>query len=259
LGRNVAPTDDPDHPRVALVNKSFAEHFWPGQSGLGHVIRLNEPEGPRYEIVGIVGEVKYGSFNDTDPRCVYVALAQHRVPKLSLIARTNGNPKGWSADLKRTLKAFNPEMLLFDVYPYERLLSQTVFFVYRVGASFALGLAALALILAVVGLWGVISFGVGQRTREVGVRMALGAGAFHVLWMFVRRGLILTGTGLLLGLAVALGLTRIIAFALYGISSLDPATFTCVPALFVAVALLASYLPARRATQVDPILALRCE
>src|SRR6185295_8291557 len=120
-------------------------------------------------------------------------------------------------------------------------------------ATFAGVLALLALLLAMVGLYGVIAFGVSQKTREVGVRMALGADAGHVLWLFVRRGLLLTGLGLAAGLVVALALSRVIAAYLYGISATDPATFVVTPLLFAGVAVLASYLPARRATRVDPM------
>jgi putative ABC transport system permease protein len=190
---------------------------------------------------------------------VFASLYQNDSPGVSLVVRTQGDPQAWAAGLRSVVKDVNPEMLLLGVQSYDRALGQSAFSVFRVGATLAVALGALALLLAVVGLYGLISFGVNQKAREVGVRMALGADATHVLWYFIRRGLVLTSGGLAAGLVVALAATKVIAAFLYGISPLDPVTFMAVPVLFVAVAVAASYLPARRATQIDPMVALRCE
>jgi predicted permease len=260
-GRSFEPGDDHDRPNVALVNQSFAEHYWPGQNPLGRKLRLHETEGPRLEIVGVVADSKYDAVAERRSHCVFVPLYQNDMPNVSVLLRTAGEPAAWAPRLRSALKEMNPEMLLLDVQPYERLLGQIGggFFIFRLGASFASALASLALLLALLGLYGLIAFGVSRRTREVGVRMALGAGSRSVVWLFVRKGLLLTAAGLAAGLAAASVVTRMITTYLYGVSATDPATFVAVPLLFTAVALLASYLPARRATRVDPMVALRCE
>jgi len=260
-GRGFEPSDDHSRPNVAMVSRSFAERYWPGQNPLGKALRLHETEGPRLEIVGVVADSKYDAVIEDRSHCVFVPLYQHDMPGISVLLRTEGEPVAWAPALNRVVKDINPEMLLLDVQPYERLLGQIGggFFVFRLGASFAFALASLALLLALLGLYGLIAFGVSQKTREVGVRMALGADSRSVLWLFVRRGLLLTAAGLGAGLLASAAGTRLIKTYLYGVSTTDPATFVAVPLLFTGVALLASYLPARRATRVDPMVTLRCE
>jgi predicted permease len=258
-GRAIQATDDRDHPAVAVVSQSFAKHYWPGQSAVGRTIRLHELGGPQLQIVGVVRDVQFGTFNEGSARAVFASLYQNDSAGVSLLVRTPGEPQAWAPGLRGAVKDVNPEMLLLGVQSFERALAQSAFFVFQVGATLAIALGVLALLLAIVGLYGLITFGVNQKTREVGVRMALGAASDHVLWLFIRRGLVLTAGGLAAGLLVALATARLIASFLYGISALDPATFVVVPVLFGLVALLASYLPARRATRVDPMVALRCE
>jgi predicted permease len=260
-GRSFEPSDDHTRPNVALVNRAFAERHWPGQNPLGRVLRLHETEGPRLEVIGVVADSKYNFVAEDRSQCVFVPLYQNDMPSISVLLRTTGEPTAWAPALRSVIKELNPEMLLLDVQPYERLLGQIGggFFIFRLGASFASALASLALLLALLGLYGLIAFGVSQKTREVGVRMALGADSRSVLWLFVRRGLLLTAAGLAAGLLAAAAATRLITTYLYGVSAIDPATFVTVPLLFTGVALLASYLPARRATRVDPMVTLRCE
>jgi putative ABC transport system permease protein len=260
-GRSFEAGDDHDRPNVAVVNRSFAEYYWPGQNAIGRVLRLHETEGPRLEIVGVVADSKYDAVAERRSHCVFVPLYQNDMPNVSVLLRTAGKPATWAPRLRSAVKEMNPEMLLLDVQPYERLLGQIGggFFIFRLGASFASALGSLALLLALLGLYGLIAFGVSQKTREVGVRIALGASSRSVVWLFVRKGLLLTGVGLGAGLAAAAVVTRMITTYLYGVSATDPATFVAVPILFTGVALLASYVPARRATCVDPMVALRRE
>jgi putative ABC transport system permease protein len=258
-GRDIQRTDDPDHRRVALVNKSFADHYWPGRSALGHVVTLDGNGGKPVQIVGVFGDMRFGRFTDASARIVFLSLYQTDQPQLSLLVRTAHEPELLAGPLRETVKKIDPDMLLLDVLPYEESLGRNAFFIFRVGAVFAAALAALALILAVVGLYGLLAFTVSQKTREIGVRMALGADSRHVVWLFVRRGLLLTATGLAVGFLGAFAIKRLITEYLYGISAMDPGTFLTVPVLFTLVALLASYLPARRATKVDPMEALRSE
>jgi predicted permease len=260
-GRGFEPGDNRDRPNVALVNRSFAEHYWPGQNPLGRMLRLNEAEGPRVQIVGVVADSKYNAVAERRSHCIFVPLYQNDVPAVSVLLRTAGEPAAWAPRLRSAVKEIDPEMLLLDLQPFERLLGQIGggFFIFRLGATFAAALASLALLLALLGLYGLIAFGVSQKTREVGVRMALGADRASVVWLFVRKGLLLTAAGLAAGLVAAAIVTRLITTYLFGVSATDPATFVAVPLLFAAVALAASYLPARRATRVDPMVALRCD
>jgi predicted permease len=258
-GRNIQATDDSDHRGVALVSKSLANQYWRGQSPIGRHIHpdfVKDNDG--LEIVGVFPDIKAGDFREPS-RLVLLSVYQTERPDLNLLLRTKGEPTQWASALRGVVKQVSPEMSLFQVGSYERQLRRGVFFIFEVGATFAFALALLALVLAIVGLYGLIAFGVSQKTREVGIRMALGAAAAHVLWLFIRRGLILTGAGLAAGLATALALGRVLSTYLYGVSSFDGATFVAVPAALLIVAIAASYLPARRATQVDPMIALRSE
>jgi putative ABC transport system permease protein len=258
-GRNIQADDDLAHHGVALVSQSLAKQYFPGRSPVGRRLRpdfIKDPDG--LEIVGVIPDIKAGDFREPS-HLVLLSVYQTERPDLNLLLRTKGEPTQWASAMRGVVKEVSPEMSLFQVGSYERQLRRGVFFIFEVGATFAFALALLALVLAIVGLYGVIAFGVSQKTREVGVRMALGAEAAHVLWLFIRRGLILTGIGLVAGLAVALALGRVISTFLYGVSSFDGATFVIVPAVLLVVAIAASYLPARRATQVDPMIALRAE
>src|SRR5262249_892825 len=159
-----------------------------------------------------------------------VPLYQNDMPNVSVLLRTAGKPATWAPRLRSAVKEMNPEMLVLDVQPYERLLGQIGggFFIFRLGASFASAFASLALLLALLGLSGLIGFGVREKAREVGVRMALGADSESVVWLFVRKGLLLTGVGLVAGLAAAAVVSRMITTYLYGVSATDPATFVVV-------------------------------
>ncbi|HKQ75659.1 MAG TPA: FtsX-like permease family protein, partial [Blastocatellia bacterium] len=194
-----------------------------------------------------------------DPRTViYRPFAQEYAPTMSLVARASGDPKSLFSQVSREVRALDPNIPTRDL----KTLSEHVTFSFwpsRMIATLVGAFGLLGLALAAVGIYGVMSYSVARRTREIGVRMALGARGADVLKLVVRQGMVLTLIGASTGLLLALTVTRLLRSALFGLSATDPITFTVVSLMLIVVALLACYLPARRATKVDPMIALRCE
>jgi putative ABC transport system permease protein len=244
-----------------MVDATFAKAHWPGESPLGKRVKFGghaDTERPWREVVGVVAHVKnYGV--DEDSRVeLYLPYLQSPVGSFTLVVRSQGDPASLASALRGAVSAADPEVPLYAVRTLEDLVSE------RTGqrrlAVVLLGFfAAIALALAGVGIYGVMSYAVAQRTQEIGIRMALGAHRRDVLSMVLRHGLGLAVAGVALGLLAALGLARLIASLLFGVSAADPPTFSLVPLILIGVALLACYLPARRATLVDPLVALRYE
>lgn len=257
-GRDVAETDDDKHPRVALVNETFARRFWPGESPVGKRISTESDQGPWIEIVGVAQDGKYFSLGETPTMMLFTNLRESSGSFLSMVVRTVGEPAGLTASIRREFQQLDPNLPIYNVKTMVEHMALPLF-PARVAAMLLAGFGLLAMALAAIGLFGVMSYAVSQRTREIGIRMALGAGTGEVFKLVIGQGLVLTliGVGLGLGLA-ALG-TRLLATLLYGVNALDPATFTAVTTLLCAVAFLACYFPARRAMRVDPMIALRCE
>jgi predicted lysophospholipase L1 biosynthesis ABC-type transport system permease subunit len=237
----------------------MAETFWPGQDPIGR--RLTQGSGDRiefYEIVGVVETGKYRTLGE-DPRpAVFRCRLQERGPRSTFVARVNGNPERVIAALQQVVQELDPSLYLARSGTLEQHVALALFPARATGLLMSV-LGAVATLLAVAGLFGVIAYSVSQRTREIGVRMALGAKQAEVLRMVLRQGLKLAGVGILIGLAGALALTRFLGYLLYGIQATDPLTFLVIPLLLATVALLACWLPARRAARVDPMEALRCE
>jgi predicted lysophospholipase L1 biosynthesis ABC-type transport system permease subunit len=262
-GRTLTPTDHRDRVPAVVVSRTVAESLWPDAEALGKRIRPTGDTANWYEVVGVVEPVLQDGVREAPRPLVYY-------PMLS----PDGD-EGWGlrtasyvieaespAELAGTVRAavweMDPDLPLADVRTMEDIVAQS-----RVELSFTmvtLGVAALlALLLGAVGLYGVLSYAVAQRTQEIGVRMALGAQAPHVLAMVVRDGAITQGIGLLVGLAGAAALTSLLQGMLYGVEPLDPLTFAATSALLLAVGLLAAYLPARRAAAVEPSVSMRGE
>jgi predicted permease len=243
----------PNAQPVVIVDEKFAQRFWPDQDPIGKHV-WNDPKRPS-TIVGVVGVVKqYGL--DVDGRIVVyrpsVGLLGYQV------ARTSGDPAAVAREMVRAIQAIDPTIPVYDIRTMRDRMSSSMarqrFSMIMLGAF-----AAFALILAAVGVYGVMSYLVTQSTHDIGVRMALGAQRGAIVTMIVRHGAELTAAGIVIGLAAALLLTRVMATLLFGVSATDPATFAAVPLLLGVIALLASYLPALRATRVDPVVALRDE
>jgi putative ABC transport system permease protein len=260
-GRDFTDHDDLKSTPVIIVNDTLAKRFFPGGDALGKHILPGFSTSGKYvmrEIVGVVGDVKHQGLRGGALPEFYFAQAQMPVTSITLVVRTSGDPHALVAPVRREVRAMDPNAPVFGVLTVEEYLSRSVAST-RFNMTLLAAFAAVALIMTAVGLYGVISFSVSQSTREIGIRVALGARGRDALRLVMGRGMMLTLAGVVLGLAAAFGLTRVMARLLFGVSATDPATFAGVALLLVAVAALACYVPARRATRVDPILALRHE
>ena len=256
-GRNFTERDAAGTPPVVVVSRKLAERHWPGADPLGRQIRLLSLQPPLVaEVIGIVGDTKQHGFDETEFGFVYGAQAQNPHIFNTLAVRTAGDPMQLASAVRAAVWSVDPEQPVWKVRTQQSLVERAKG-MPRFLAQLMGGYAGLALLLAAVGLYGVTSYAVTQRTREIGLRMALGASSSDVLRIVLRRGFLLAGVGLVLGLAGALALGRVISTLLYATSPADAVTLVCVALLLLAVAGLASYLPARRATRVDPTVALR--
>jgi putative ABC transport system permease protein len=247
---------------VALVNETLVARLFSGEEPLGRKLRIGvgaeEGEPKVFEIVGVVGDVRNKGLHVPPRPEIYVPLAQHGWAWMSVVVRAPGGFEGLPAALRREVAALDPEQAMYLVQPLGELLSEAIA-VQRFVMGLLSGFAILALFLAAIGLYGVLAGSVSQRTAEIGVRIAVGADAADVMRMVLGQAARLAGAGVLIGLAAALALTRLMRGLLYEVSATDPPTFAAVGLTLLAVSLLASYLPARRAARVDPVTALRCE
>jgi putative ABC transport system permease protein len=260
-GRDFSEADSDAAPRVVIVNERFARQYFGDADPIGQRIKpglsTTEKEAPWREIVGVVGDVRDRSLSEESRPAYFVPYAQGLISPLYLVVRTN-NATGIVEDVRRTLARRDPELALYDVKTMGEYVATSVATPRFQTLLLAL-FAAVGLALTAIGLYGVMAYGVAQRTREFGIRLALGARPGGVLGLVLRGALALIAAGLILGVVAGALATRMLASALYGVDPLDPATFAGVAAMLIAVALVASYVPARRATRVDPIAALRSE
>ncbi|MGA7414700.1 MAG: ABC transporter permease [Bryobacteraceae bacterium] len=255
-GREFTERDDEKAPLAIIINETFARRFLHGMNPVGHKLRL---EGDPATIVGVVKDVKYHSLTEGPIPYFYLPFRQWFAPGLNftIVMKTNGDPMRMIPTLRREASALNPDA----VFTSNLLTDAATLSLYsqKVAASLLSGIGALCLLLAAMGLYSVMSYAITLRTRELGIRMALGAQPEDVLMMVARQTLRLTVPGLLVGIPVALGASRLIGGMLVGVAATDPITFAEAILCIIAVALLAGYLPGRRATRVDPMTALRCE
>ncbi len=257
FGREFTDRDDAKAPRVVIVNEALARRYWPKQNPVGKHILVGRMPGPS-EVVGVLGDVPNLAVG-TDPQPeIYLPFAQIPSATQNLIVRTAGDPASVTAAVRARVLALDRDQPVTAVQSMDELLqagaAQPRFTTYLLG-----GLSATAFLLSIVGIYGVIAYSVAERTQEMGIRIALGADNRDILRLVLGHGLLLAAAGIALGLAAAFALTRLMSSLLYHVSVTDPMTFVAGPALFAAVALLASYLPARRAMRVDPAIALRAE
>ena len=259
-GRFITDEDTESSPRVFVVNEAFASAYFPGEEAVGQ--RLNLGRGEPTEIVGVVGDVRHRGLDSQPQPELYFSYRQsllgRGVPRVSIVARATGDPLVLVPFLRQDILDLDPNLPIDNVMTMGARLSSSVaqprFYALVLGV-FAAG----ALALAMVGIYGVLAYTVSRRSREIGLRMALGADRSGIRNMVVRQGALLVGVGVALGLAGALVTTRALESLLFGITTLDLPTLIGVPALLIMVALAACYLPARRATRVEPMDALRYE
>ena len=246
------------HRDVAVISQRLAERMWPNADPLGKRLNCDDNGAGCAEVVGVVADVKHNSLVDEAGYDLYFSAFQSYAKQTHFVARTQGDPMALAKEVQRAIWQVSPDTGIFNVMPVARLSTNTVW-QSRVW-SLLLGIfAGIALVLATAGIYGVMAYFVTQRTREIGVRMALGAQWRDVLTLVLGSGLFLVSVGLTIGLAGAWALTRLMSTLLFEISPTDPVTFAAVALCVILATLLACYIPARRATKVDPLIALRYE
>jgi len=256
-GRAFTGSDSEAAPRVAVVNETMARHFWNGKNPIGARLRFYGETTP-VEIVGVVRDITYQSPGEAPRLMVYLCLWQYYSPAVTLWVRTTGEPEAMLSAVRREVQSLDRDVLLSDLQTAMQVSYESLW-APRLGAMLFMAFGALAGLLTVVGLYGVISYSVGQRTRELGIRMALGAQPGTVLWQVLAEGMILVFWGLVLGLVAAVTVAGVLNSLLFGVSARDPLTLVVVAAVLLATALAACAAPALRATRIDPMVALRDE
>jgi predicted permease len=256
-GRGFNPGDRENAPGVAVINEQMARRFWPGEDPLGKQFQLQRP--PRLvEVIGIVRDGRFRNYRAALRPCFYLPLAQNYQRQMSLEVRAAGNAMALGAAARHEIRALDSKMITGEMLTLQAhrdgAMGQE-----RLSAALLAGVGVLALSLAAIGLYGVLAFSVAQRTREIGLRIALGATRGKVLRSITVQGLMLISTGACLGLGAALSVTRLVSSLLYGITATDRLTYAAATFVLSAVGLAATYLPARRATRIDPMEALRYE
>jgi putative ABC transport system permease protein len=257
-GRFLNESDTAKTERVGVVSRRFAELQFPGQDPIGKRIKVGgvDSKAQWTNIVGVVGDVKHEQIASDGGLDLYVSYQQVGDGNMYLVMRTKVPPLTLADQATREVWASDPEQSTFNIVAMDTRVADTIW-QRRLSGFLILVFAALALVLAAIGIYGVMSYSVNQRTREFGIRMAMGASQRDVLRLVISSGARLIGFGLILGLLGAYTVSRVIGRLLYGVSPMDPATFLVVPLFLFTVALVACFIPARRATRVDPLVALR--
>jgi putative ABC transport system permease protein len=254
-GREFAAADNQQAPKVLIVNETFARQFWPGQNPIGkHVIVGRWPEPA--EVVGVANDIKNRGLSQEPQAQVYIPFAQLPWSNMNLLVRTAVPPQTMTSAVRAVIAGVDPDQPVTSILTVDELMDNS-----RTQPRFLMMLLTVfsmtALALAVVGIYGVLAYSVAQRQHELGIRLALGAKSADILRLVVRQGLILAASGVVIGFVAALLMTRLMSSMLYKVGAHDLVTFVVAPLLFLAVAVLTSYIPARRATKVDPIEAMR--
>jgi macrolide transport system ATP-binding/permease protein len=257
-GRNFGPADTPESPGVAIVNDAMARKYWPNQDAIGKRIRVTTYNGRELEVVGVSADYKVSTIGEGVTPYIHYALSQRRSPGEQIIARTRGDAGALLSAMRRELTTLEPNVLFLDNQTMDAQVAATLL-PAKAGAISVSAVGIVAMLLASIGLYGVIAYSVARRTREIGIRMALGAKPSAVVGLVMTQGLLLAAVGVGVGTVLALGAARAVAGALYGVSFIDPIAWSAAIVTLFVVSALANLLPARRASVVDPSSALRSE
>jgi macrolide transport system ATP-binding/permease protein len=259
-GRPFRRTDSGDAPLVAVVNETFASRYWPGRNVVGMRFRLSESDSmPWVEIVGVAANTRYRALAEGPTEFIYYSRRQNSAPNSTILLHTEADPAAFAAPLRAAVSAIDPNMPVFDVRSMEDFFQASSVSLTNLLVEVVAGMGLMGIALSVVGLYGLVAYSVNRRTREIGIRMAVGAPSGSVLRMVMRQGLLLAGSGTLLGVmaSVATGGVLRSAFPFPSVPSVDVMTYILVVPTLLAVTLLAAYIPARRAARIDPLRALR--
>jgi predicted permease len=258
-GRDFDSHDQPGAAPAMIVNLTMARRFWPNEDALGKTVRLeDDPPGTERAVVGVVGDTRINSIEEPAEPYFYLPFAQTQFSSAKLIARTSVDPVKMARQVRAEVAAIDARVPVMDITSMKLLLDSSLY-EPRVSATIVGALGLIGLLLAAIGLYGVVSYTVAERTREIGIRMALGAQQSDAMTLILRQALALTAIGAALGLVCAFYAARLLEGMMYGVSVRDPLAFAAATALLLAVALGASYVPARRAAKVDPMVSLRYE
>jgi putative ABC transport system permease protein len=257
-GRGFTDDDRPDTPRAAVINETMARRYWPGATAIGRTFYTNGPTGRAFQVVGVSADHKVSTIGEGPTPFIHVARRQQPNSYEIVIARTHGDAASLLRDMRRELIGIEPNLVFVENQTMEGEVAATLFLV-RAGA-WLMGIVGLvAMALAAIGLYGVIAYSVAQRTREIGIRLALGAAPATVLGLIMRQGLRVAAAGLAAGCVLGVVFSKLIASALYGVGASDPVAWSVAAAILLSVSALANLIPARRAARVDPSVALRVE
>jgi putative ABC transport system permease protein len=258
-GRAFTDADTLDTPPVIIINNTMAQRLFPNEEAIGKRIRFSDdPKVPWAEVVGVVGDIKHEGLDAKPFMETYLPFTQSPRPLMAVLIRTTNDPTNLASAARNAVLEVDKDQPVYDLKTMEQRLSESIA-PRRLSMVLFTSFGALALLLAAVGVYSVMSYSVHRRTHEMGIRMALGARALDVLKLVVWQGMTLALVGILIGVIAAFALTRLMSGLLYGVSATDPVTFVGVALMLIVIALLACLIPARRATKVDPMIALRYE
>jgi putative ABC transport system permease protein len=259
-GRLFSDSDNESVEPVAVISRSMADRFWPGEEAIGKRIKLGAPDShdPWLKIVGIVGDIRQNWWNPSARPTIYTAFSQSPRPAMTVVLRVNGNPASYAAPLRDAVRQIDRGLALTGINSLETEVVDSIGIIRILGILMAV-FGLVALLLSSLGVYGVLSESVAQRTRELGIRLALGAHPRDLMKLVLGHALKLTGIGVVIAVPISFAVSRVLANVIFGVVSVDLTVMVGFTLLLIAVALVAGYFPARRALRIDPMMALRYE